>query len=105
MQCDLLFNASHVFDNSREVRPLFDAEGADVTDRHPFLLIEELPMPSVGPRVVLRGEVGASFYGGVAVFPELDEWTGVGVFKPGFAESVESGHGGLSRVGDEAVDG
>src|SRR5579863_5366490 len=41
----------------------------------------------------------------MAILPELDEGAWVGVFKPGLAEVVEGGDGGLLRVGDEAVDG
>src|SRR5580698_357936 len=69
------------------------------------LLVEELAVAAVGPRVVVSGEVGAVFYAGVVVEPELGEGGGVGVFEPGFAESLEAGYGGLLRIGDEAVNG
>ena len=69
------------------------------------LLAEELAVAAVGPGIVVCGEVGAGLDGGVAVLPELDEGAGIGVFKPGFAEMVEGGDGGLLRVGDDAVNG
>ena len=69
-----------------------------------MLVPEELPMPTVGPRIVVGGEVGAVLRGGVIVEPELDEWVRVGVFEIRLAKGIEGGDGGSLRVGNEPVD-
>jgi hypothetical protein len=41
----------------------------------------------------------------MVVEPTLNERVGIGVLKPGFAESLEAGDGGLPRIGNQAVNG
>src|SRR5271165_3588772 len=70
-----------------------------------LLSVEELALPPVCPRIVLRGEVGAVLYAGMVVLPELDEGAGVGVFEPGLAQGLKAGNSGLLRVGNQGVNG
>jgi len=60
-------------------------------------------MPAVGPRIVVRGEVGAVLHAGMAKGPELDEGIGIGIFQPCLAQMVEGGDDGVFRIGDKAV--
>ena len=60
-------------------------------------------MPSIGPRIIVQCKVGTGLHGGVAVLPELDEGAGVGIFKPGLAQGIESGHGGFLWIGDNTM--
>src|SRR5208337_4591050 len=67
------------------------------------LALEKLPMPSVRPWIVVRGEFGAVFDAGMVVEPELDQRIRIGIFEPGLAQLIECGDRGFFGIGHDAV--
>src|SRR5580692_4044973 len=61
------------------------------------LVLEELPMPSVGPRIVVQRKLGAVLRAGMVIKPELDERIRVRIFQPRLAQRVERGDRCLLR--------